>query len=79
MQLHHGAVTTDRGLEEEAQILSHEVSSKSVIKPSIEKAKDNVLIYLKRFSTSVYSRHHAVEHMRANKATNKAGKTQSDE
>ena len=73
-----GPVSSTRRLEEEAQILCHEVSSKFVIEPSIEEIRSDALICLKRFAASVRSKFHALERAKAQKATNSGGKTPSD-
>ena len=77
MHVRQGPVTSTRRLEEEAQILCNEVSSKFVIKPSIEEVRSDTLICLKRFSASVRSKYHALEREKANKATISGGKTPS--
>ena len=73
-----GPVSSTRRLEEEAQILCHEVSSKFVIEPSIEEIKSDQLICLKRFQGSVRQKFHERERAKAQKATNSGGKTPSD-
>ena len=70
-------ISSTRTLEEEAQILCNEVSSKFVIEPSIEEVKSDALICLKRFSASVRS-FYALERAKAKKATNSGGKTPSN-
>ena len=42
----HGYIVTKRYLEEEAQRISREVSSKFVVEPSIDESLSNVLIIL---------------------------------
>ena len=73
-----GPVSSTRRLDEEAQTLCNEVSSKFVIEPSIEEVRSDALICLKRFAASVRSKFHALERAKSQKATNSGGEFPSD-
>ena len=59
-------------------IYCNEVSSKILFKPSGEVIKSDLLIYLKWFLISVYSKYHALEGEKANKATHSGDKNSAD-